>query len=133
MGDLGNVEAKGGIVDVSPHLPRLRRRDGGSGSLKVMMKDKVIDIRPGQPTSILGRSVVLHAGTDDLGRGGKADSKTTGRRANCPFPPNFCVHRRGGGAPGLRHHRRLPQLRGQRHTRLCGPGPDSLLPPRLDL
>ena len=30
------------------------------------------------PYSILGRSIVVHAGEDDLGRGGFPDSKTTG-------------------------------------------------------
>lgn len=38
------------------------------------------------PYSIVGRSVVVHAGTDDLGKGGHADSLTTGNaggRAAC--------------------------------------------------
>ena len=30
------------------------------------------------PTSVIGRSFVIHADEDDLGRGGFADSKTTG-------------------------------------------------------
>jgi len=30
------------------------------------------------PTSVLGRAIVVHAGTDDLGKGGNADSKKTG-------------------------------------------------------
>ncbi|MFI9538139.1 superoxide dismutase family protein [Nocardia fusca] len=30
------------------------------------------------PNSVLGRMIVIHAGTDDLGRGGHADSLTTG-------------------------------------------------------
>ena len=30
------------------------------------------------PTSIIGRAVVVHADEDDLGKGGKDDSKTTG-------------------------------------------------------
>lgn len=38
------------------------------------------------PYSIVGRSVVVHAGTDDLGKGGHQDSLTTGNaggRAAC--------------------------------------------------
>ncbi|KAK9242432.1 superoxide dismutase [Lipomyces tetrasporus] len=38
------------------------------------------------PQSVLGRTIVIHAGTDDLGRGGQPDSLTTGHagaRAAC--------------------------------------------------
>jgi Cu-Zn family superoxide dismutase len=30
------------------------------------------------PQSVLGRTIVVHSGTDDLGRGGHEQSKTTG-------------------------------------------------------
>lgn len=43
------------------------------------LEDVVISILPGETQfSIIGRAVVLHADADDLGRGGFADSKTTG-------------------------------------------------------
>ena len=38
--------------------------------------DKLIELNG--PNSIIGRSVVIHSGTDDLGTGGFEDSKTTG-------------------------------------------------------
>ena len=57
-GDLGNIDAVNNkaIVDIS---------------------DKQISLFPGKGC-IIGRSVVVHADPDDLGRGGYADSKTTG-------------------------------------------------------
>ena len=59
-GDLGNVEAdKDGIIDAT-------------------IVDAGISLLPGAPTCVVGRSCVLHADADDLGRGGHADSKTTG-------------------------------------------------------
>lgn len=66
VGDLGNIQtdaAGGAILD---------------------FQDKVISLNG--PLSIIGRAVVLHAGTDDLGRGTNADSLTTGNagaRAAC--------------------------------------------------
>ena len=41
------------------------------------ISDKLISLYPGQGC-IMGRSVVVHADPDDLGRGGFSDSKTTG-------------------------------------------------------
>ena len=59
-GDLGNVEASGeGIVDAT-------------------IVDDQISLDAASAHSILGRSVVLHADQDDLGRGGFPDSLTTG-------------------------------------------------------
>ncbi|KAI9753074.1 MAG: hypothetical protein M4579_005346 [Chaenotheca gracillima] len=36
------------------------------------------------PESILGRTIVVHAGTDDLGKGGHPDSKKTGNAGGRP-------------------------------------------------
>lgn len=57
MGDLGNVMSKDGVAEYSWEDPHIQL----SGEY-----------------SVIGRSVVVHADEDDLGRGGHADSKTTG-------------------------------------------------------
>ncbi|XP_071515503.1 superoxide dismutase [Cu-Zn]-like [Panulirus ornatus] len=62
VGDLGNIDS----VD-----------DGsGSGTSLVDIKDNVISLWGRQ--SIVGRSIVVHAGEDDLGLGGTAESLKTG-------------------------------------------------------
>jgi len=58
IGDLGNVEAD------------------EKGVANYEIKDKMIKLNG--PHSIIGRSFVVHADEDDLGRGGYPDSKTTG-------------------------------------------------------
>jgi Cu-Zn family superoxide dismutase len=58
VGDLGNVTAD------------------ENGVAKFTIQDSVISLH-GQ-TSIIGRTMVIHADTDDLGKGGFDDSKTTG-------------------------------------------------------
>ena len=58
VGDLGNVEA------------------GDDGIAKVNITDKLISLTG--PLTIIGRSVVVHADPDDLGKGGHELSKTTG-------------------------------------------------------
>ena len=59
-GDLGNVVADAaGVVDVT-------------------FMDSVITLDQASAFSIIGRSCVLHADTDDLGKGGAPDSLTTG-------------------------------------------------------
>uniref|UniRef100_R9QXL9 Superoxide dismutase [Cu-Zn] n=1 Tax=Stichopus japonicus TaxID=307972 RepID=R9QXL9_STIJA len=66
VGDLGNVEAD----------------DNGVASVNIT--DTIISLSG--PNSIIGRSLVVHEGVDDLGRGGHEQSKTTGNaggRAAC--------------------------------------------------
>jgi len=58
FGDLGNVVAD------------------NSGVAKVNITDKLLTLTG--PNSIVGRSLVVHADPDDLGRGGHELSKTTG-------------------------------------------------------
>ena len=59
VGDLGNVEAGDGEI-----------------WMRMQLFLKAFSLEGEQ--SIVGRSVVLHAGEDDLGLGGQTDSKTTG-------------------------------------------------------
>ena len=58
VGDLGNVVA------------------GADGTVDVTLVDALVSLEG--PHSVVGRALVLHADADDLGRGGHADSKTTG-------------------------------------------------------
>lgn len=65
-GDLGNIKTD------------------GSGAAKGSMTDKFLKLIG--PESIIGRTIVVHAGTDDLGKGGNSESKVTGNaggRAAC--------------------------------------------------
>ena len=57
VGDMGNIES-----------------DGKVASLDYV--DKVISLSGAN--TIIGRSLVVHEGIDDLGQGGEEDSKTTG-------------------------------------------------------
>ena len=59
VGDLGNVEA------------------GEDGKAVVDMEDHLIMIY-GDSANVVGRSVVVHAGVDDLGKGGNEESLKTG-------------------------------------------------------
>lgn len=66
VGDLGNVEA------------------GVNGVANVNIRDTIISLSG--PHSIVGRSLVVHEGVDDLGKGGHEQSLTTGNaggRAAC--------------------------------------------------
>jgi Cu-Zn family superoxide dismutase len=68
IGDLGNIEADAG------------------GVAEFTLRDGLISLLPGDKASIIGRSVVVHADEDDLGRGGYPDSATTGHagaRVSC--------------------------------------------------
>eukprot|EP00567_Pseudictyota_dubia_P012722 CAMPEP_0197458088 /NCGR_PEP_ID=MMETSP1175-20131217/47705_1 /TAXON_ID=1003142 /ORGANISM="Triceratium dubium, Strain CCMP147" /LENGTH=153 /DNA_ID=CAMNT_0042992619 /DNA_START=37 /DNA_END=498 /DNA_ORIENTATION=+ len=66
VGDLGNVEA------------------GPDGTAKLHIEDRLVKLIGA--TSVIGRSVVVHTGVDDLGKGGHELSLTTGNaggRAAC--------------------------------------------------
>ena len=58
VGDLGNI-----IADAA-------------GNVEAEFDDALLSLRG--PLSIIGRSVVIHADEDDLGKGPHADSATTG-------------------------------------------------------
>jgi Cu-Zn family superoxide dismutase len=58
VGDLGNITTD------------------GSGNSKGSKKD--LQVKLIGPNSVIGRTIVVHAGVDDLGKGGHADSLTTG-------------------------------------------------------
>ena len=64
VGDLGNVYAGDGTIDMEVEL-----KVGGEWDAPFSLQ--------GEQT-IMGRSVVLHVGEDDLGLGGQSDSLTTG-------------------------------------------------------
>ncbi|KAH3683166.1 hypothetical protein WICPIJ_005863 [Wickerhamomyces pijperi] len=64
VGDLGNIKTD------------------ASGVAKGSITDSLVKLLG--PTSILGRTVVVHAGTDDLGKGGHADSLKTGNAGGRP-------------------------------------------------
>jgi len=63
VGDLGNIEVTS---------------DGGGGPAVATLKleDNWVSLRGSR--SVIGRSIVLHQNEDDLGKGGKPDSPTTG-------------------------------------------------------
>jgi len=54
----------------------------GQGNAKGSVTDSQIKLIG--PYSVIGRTVVVHAGTDDLGQGGHQDSKTTGNAGGRP-------------------------------------------------
>ena len=45
---------------------------------EVVIHDKIISLDPDSPANILGLSIVIHSGEDDLGKGGDAGSLKTG-------------------------------------------------------
>ncbi|KAM3139275.1 hypothetical protein pb186bvf_008685 [Paramecium bursaria] len=67
----------GGLIDKVRHvgdLGNLKTDERGAGYLAI--EDQLIQLHG--EFSVIGRSVVIHAGQDDLGRGGHPDSLTTG-------------------------------------------------------
>jgi len=54
----------------------------GQGNAKGSVTDKLIKLIG--PESVLGRTIVVHAGTDDLGKGGHEESKKTGNAGPRP-------------------------------------------------
>jgi len=64
VGDLGNIETD------------------SQGISKGSVEDKFVKLIG--PQSVLGRTVVVHSGTDDLGKGGHPDSKKTGNAGGRP-------------------------------------------------
>jgi len=54
----------------------------GSGNAQGSVSDKLIKLIG--PESVLGRTIVVHAGTDDLGKGGHEESKKTGNAGARP-------------------------------------------------
>lgn len=64
VGDLGNIKTD------------------AQGVAKGTIIDKYVQLYG--PTSVLGRAIVVHAGTDDLGKGASADSKKTGNAGGRP-------------------------------------------------
>ncbi|BEJ17402.1 hypothetical protein CspHIS471_0608030 [Cutaneotrichosporon sp. HIS471] len=75
----------GGPTDTERHVGDLGNvKTDGSGNVNVNIQDSEISLLG--PYSILGRSLVVHAGEDDLGKGGHPDSLKTGNaggRAAC--------------------------------------------------
>ena len=61
VGDLGNIYTSSSYNPTS-----------------VWIWDKLITLEEGHDNSILGRSIVVHAGEDDLGQGGNEESLKTG-------------------------------------------------------
>ena len=55
--------------------------DAAGGSAKVNITDSIISLAG--ENSIIGRSVVVHADIDDVGKGGHELSKTTGNAGAC--------------------------------------------------
>jgi len=64
VGDLGNIKTD------------------GQGNAKGSVEDSFIKLIGAH--SVIGRTVVVHGGTDDLGKGGHADSKKTGNAGGRP-------------------------------------------------
>ena len=68
----------GGIDDKERHLGDLGNITADiKGNCITTIRDKYLQLR-GYKYNIIGRSIVVHANEDDLGKGGNAESKKTG-------------------------------------------------------
>uniref|UniRef100_A0A8W8JIY4 Superoxide dismutase [Cu-Zn] n=1 Tax=Magallana gigas TaxID=29159 RepID=A0A8W8JIY4_MAGGI len=65
-----------GCTSAGAHFNPFNKEHGEDGVAKISITDKMIDLAG--PQSIIGRTVVIHADVDDLGKGGHELSKTTG-------------------------------------------------------
>lgn len=73
----------GAPEDENRHVGDLGNFDtDGQGNASGSKEDKFIKLIG--PESVVGRTLVVHAGTDDLGRGGHAESKKTGNAGGRP-------------------------------------------------
>ncbi|RDH31271.1 superoxide dismutase [Aspergillus welwitschiae] len=69
--------------DLERHVGDLGNfRTDGNGNAEGTMQDGLIKLIG--PESIIGRTIVIHAGCDDLGRGGNVESKKTGNAGARP-------------------------------------------------
>ena len=66
----------GGPNDKNRHVGDLGNLESKKGKVSKTFRDKLIKLRG--KYSIVGRSVVIHAGEDDLGKGGDKESLITG-------------------------------------------------------
>ncbi|KAF8798980.1 hypothetical protein BYT27DRAFT_7202720 [Phlegmacium glaucopus] len=70
-------QTHGAPTDLARHVGDLGNIDANeAGVASFTFQDPLISLNG--PTSILGRAVVVHAGTDDLGKGGNDESLKTG-------------------------------------------------------
>ena len=66
----------GAPTDEKRHVGDLGNVDSKDGSCEIEISDKLVSLIG--PNSVIGRAIVVHAKADDLGKGGKPDSLTTG-------------------------------------------------------
>lgn len=108
VGELGNAckDAKGHFnpdasLHGAPNLPRKNRHAGDFGNIVATDNNEAsidITMEDTQLDKMLNRAIVVHAGEDDLGLGGKPDSNSTGAagaRLGC------CVIEASGGSREL--------------------------------
>ncbi|KAI9657421.1 MAG: Superoxide dismutase [Cu-Zn] [Bathelium mastoideum] len=73
----------GAPSDAERHVGDLGNfKTDGQGSAQGSVQDKLVQLIG--PQSVLGRTIVVHAGTDDLGKGGNEESKKTGNAGGRP-------------------------------------------------
>jgi len=73
----------GAPTDSERHVGDLGNfKTDGQGNATGSVQDKLIKLIG--PESVVGRTVVVHAGTDDLGKGGNEESKKTGNAGGRP-------------------------------------------------